>query len=133
MENPSLSLRAGEEPARRGLASRGRRGPQLSLQLVETKFSSNRNKPPFLSPSRFLFDTFITTAKNQSVPPPPSTPFGLSLECCATGGEIKKNREEKKNNIVGLKRDGRNHGGSQGCSGPSSAGANLQPPKSHRQ
>lgn len=41
-------LRAGEEPARRGLASWGRRGPQLSLQLVETKFSSKRNKPLFL-------------------------------------------------------------------------------------
>lgn len=48
-------LRAGEEPAGQGLASWGRRGAQLSLQLVETKFSSKRNKPLFLPQSVSLW------------------------------------------------------------------------------
>lgn len=56
-------LRAGEEPARRGLASWGRRGPQLSLQLVGTKFSSKPNKPLFL-PQPISFRCLCQDCKN---------------------------------------------------------------------
>lgn len=52
--------------------------------------------PPFFPQADFFSAPSSQLQRSKVVPLPPSTQFGLSVECCATGGEIKKNRGGKK-------------------------------------